>query len=182
MLASRAQHRLSFLRYALVTVPLILLLGTTSGRISGPGYGDPWFDALVKPAFMPPGWAFGAAWTLLYILLGLVLAILLHARGARRRGLLIGLFVAQMLLNFSWSPVFFGFHQVGVALGIILAMAALTLALIVLLWNVRRTAALLLVPYLLWLGFAIALNAAILMLNPQAQDLAPEQQGIDIPL
>ena len=66
-IASRSQLRLSFLRYALFTVPAVLLLGTISGRIANSGYGNPWFDALTKPAFMPPGWVFGAAWTLLYI-------------------------------------------------------------------------------------------------------------------
>ena len=85
-IASRAQLRMSFLRYALVTVPLVLLLGLLSGRIANSGYGNPWFDALAKPEAMPPGWAFGAAWTTLYILLGLALALVLHARGARGRG------------------------------------------------------------------------------------------------
>src|SRR5215213_2125258 len=96
-IASRAQLRMSFLRYALVTVPAILLLGTVSGRASGAGAGNAWFEALIKPDFMPPGWLFGAAWTILYILLGLALAMILHARGARGRGLAIGLFLAQLL-------------------------------------------------------------------------------------
>src|SRR3546814_15569508 len=84
-IASRAQLRMSFLRYALVTIPLVLLLGTLSGRASGNGYGNPWFDALVKPEAMPPGWVFAAVWTLLYIWLGLVLAMILNSRGAERR-------------------------------------------------------------------------------------------------
>src|SRR3546814_13378481 len=65
-IASRAQLRMSFLRYALVTIPLVLLLGTLSGRASGNGYGTPWFDALVKPEAMPPGWLLPPVWTLLY--------------------------------------------------------------------------------------------------------------------
>src|SRR4051812_28155151 len=79
-IASRSQLRMSYLRYALFTVPAILLLGTLSGRASMSGYGNPWFDALAKPGFMPPGWAFGVAWTILYILLGLSLAMILNAR------------------------------------------------------------------------------------------------------
>ena len=82
-IASRSQLRMSFLRWALVTVPAVLLLGTLSGRASNSGYGNPWFDALVKPEAMPPGWVFGAAWTILYILLGLALAMILNARGSR---------------------------------------------------------------------------------------------------
>src|SRR4028119_1610277 len=98
-LASRSQLRMSFLRYALLTVPLILLLGTVSGRLANSGYGNGWFDALEKPALMPPGWVFGVAWTLLYICLGLALALILHARGARGRGVAIGIFLAQLALN-----------------------------------------------------------------------------------
>src|SRR4028118_555450 len=94
-IASRSQHRMSFLRYALVTVPLVLLLGAIFGRLAGSGYGNPWFDALQKPALMPPGWVFGAAWTLLYICLGLALALILHARGARGRGAATGLVPQQ---------------------------------------------------------------------------------------
>ena len=90
-IASRGQLRMAYARYALVTVPAILLLGTLSGKVSNSGYGNPWFDALAKPSFMPPGWAFPVAWSLLYILLGLSLAIILNARGAKGRGLAVGL-------------------------------------------------------------------------------------------
>ena len=81
-IASKSQLRMSFLRYALFTVPGVLLLGTLAGALGGAGEDNAWFAALRKPAMMPPGWAFGAAWTLLYIMLGLSLAMLLHARDA----------------------------------------------------------------------------------------------------
>src|SRR6185503_2730178 len=100
-IASRAQLRMSYLRWALVTVPLILLLGTLSGVAAGSGSSNPWFAALRKPAFMPPDWAFPVAWTLLYICLGLALALILHARGARGRPLALTLFVLQLALNYS---------------------------------------------------------------------------------
>ncbi|MDQ4088676.1 MAG: tryptophan-rich sensory protein [Pseudomonadota bacterium] len=181
-LASKSQLRMSFLRVALVTVPLVVLLGTLSGRASGSGYGNPWFDALAKPDFMPPGWVFGAAWTILYILLGLVLAMLIHARGARRRERVIALFLLQLALNYAWSPLFFALHQVGTALTLIGAMIILTAALIVLLWPIRRVGALLMVPYLLWLCFAGLLTASIATLNPNAAEVAPQQESTDIVL
>jgi tryptophan-rich sensory protein len=173
---------MSFLRYALITVPLVLLLGTLSGRASNSGYGNPWFDALVKPDAMPPGWAFGVAWTILYILLGLALAMILHARGARRRGLGLALFGVQMLLNYSWSPLFFAAHQVTLALAVIAAMIALTLACLVLFARIRKLAALLLLPYLAWLGFATYLNFEIMRLNPGAETLVPQAASADIAL
>ena len=86
-LASTGQLRMSFLRVALVTVPLILFLGILSGALAGSGTGNPWFAALAKPAEMPPAWAFPAAWTLLYILIGFALAMIIWARGASGRGM-----------------------------------------------------------------------------------------------
>ncbi len=181
-LASKGQLRMSFLRYALVTVPLVLLLGITSGRASNSGYGNPWFDALVKPALMPPGWAFGAAWTLLYALMGLALAMILHARGARLRTPAVFLFAAQLALNLAWSPLFFAAHQVTAAYWLILAMLALAAATTVLFARIRPVAALLMLPYLAWLCFASYLNFEIDRLNPDAETLAVGQNSTQISL
>jgi tryptophan-rich sensory protein len=181
-IASRAQLRMSFLRYALVLVPLILLLGTLSGRASNSGYSNAWFAALDKPAAMPPGWVFPVAWTALYILLGLSAAMILHARGARGRGLALGLFAAQMALNFAWSPLFFAAHQVTLALIVILAMIAFTIVCAILFARIRKTAALLLLPYLAWLCFAAWLNWQIMVLNPGAEALVPQAGSADIQL
>jgi translocator protein len=179
-IASKSQLRMSYLRFALFTVPLILLLGIVSGRVANSGYGNPWFDALVKPELMPPGATFGIAWTILYILLGLSIAIILNARGAKGRGLAIGLFVVQMLLNFAWSPVFFGMHQVRTALFIIIVMLAISVVATLLFLRIRRTAGLLMLPYLAWLAFASVLNYQIIQLNPDAETLVPGQGGADI--
>lgn len=181
-IASKSQLRMSYLRFALFTVPLILLLGTVSGRIANSGYGNPWFDALVKPATMPPGWLFGLVWPILYILLGLALAIILNARGAKGRGLAVGLFVAQLLLNFTWSPLFFAYHQVRSALVVIVLMLILAAVTAFLFARIRRTAALLMLPYLAWLGFASLLNYQIIQLNPNAETLVPASGGADIVL
>jgi tryptophan-rich sensory protein len=173
---------MSFLRHALVTVPLVVLLGTLSGRVAGSGYGNAWFDALAKPDFMPPGWVFGAAWTMLYVMLGFVLAMLLYARGARRRGMTVALFVVQLLCNYCWSPLFFAFHEIGAALALILVMIGLTLLLVVLLWGIRRVAAFLMLPYLGWLCFAAMLTGSIASLNPDGDEVAPQPASTDIVL
>ena len=181
-IASRSQLRMSFLRFALLTVPLVLLLGTISGRIADSGYGNPWFDALAKPALMPPGWVFGVVWTLLYILLGLALALILHAKGARGRPLALGLFLAQMALNYAWSPLFFAAHEVGAAFVVIVLMVVLSAVTALLFARIRRSAALLMLPYLAWLFFAAYLNWQIGALNPDASQLVPPQASADIPL
>jgi len=181
-LASRGQLRMSFLRYALVTVPAVLLLGTLSGVLSNSGYGNGWFDGLAKPAFMPPAWAFPVAWTILYICLGLALALILHARGARGRGAALTLFLVQLALNYAWSPVFFGMQRIWPAFAIIAAMIVLSLAAAFLFLRIRRGAALLMLPYLGWLCFAAALNYEIGRLNPGGGRVAPTPSSADIPL
>ena len=173
---------MSFLRWALVTVPAILLLGTLSGRASGSGDGNAWFDALAKPGFMPPGWAFPVAWTILYICLGLALALVLHARGARGRPLALALFLAQLVLNYAWSPIFFAVHKVDLALLVVLEMIGLSVGAAILFARIRRSAGLLLVPYIAWLVFAGALTYEIGRLNPDAEHLAPGGPSADIAL
>lgn len=181
-IVSRSQLRMSFLRWVLVCVPAVLLLGTLSGILSNSGFENSWFASLRLPSFMPPSAAFPIAWTLLYICLGLALAMILHARGARRRGLLLGLFLLQLAINYAWSPAFFGARQVELGLALIGAMILLTIILIAMLWHVRRPAAWLLVPYLAWLGFAGALNYQVLALNPNASEVAPTSSRTDIPI
>jgi tryptophan-rich sensory protein len=148
----------------MITVPIIVLLGMASGWLSNSGYGNPWFDRLAKPSFMPPGWAFPVAWTTLYILMGVALGLVLETQHPLRN-VAIALFAVQLLLNLAWSPVFFGLHQARAGLAIIvilfLAAAATTIAF----WRIQPVAGVLLLPYLGWLLFASLLNGAIVRLN-----------------
>ncbi len=175
-IASKGQLRMAFLRWAVVTVPLVLLLGFASGRSVPAGSDNLWYVALTKPPLTPPGWVFPVAWTTLYILMGLALAMILHARGARGRGVAIGLFVAQFALNLCWTPLFFGAHRVTLALIVLLAILALAIATTVAFARIRRGAAWLMLPYLVWLSFAGVLNWRIGQLNPDAESLVPRTQ------
>lgn len=172
-IASKGQLRMSFARWALLCVPLIVLLGFLSGRAVASGDENRWYVALVKPALTPPGWVFPVAWTTLYILLGLALALVLNARGARGRGIAVALFAAQFLLNLLWTPLFFGAHMVGAALLVIVAMLALAIATAFAFARVRRQAAWMMVPYLVWISFAGVLTWRIGQLNPDAETLVP---------
>lgn len=164
--ASPGQLRASFLRWALVCVPLIVLLGYLSGRLAQSGPQNPWFAALVTPSVYPPPLAFPIVWTLLYVLMGLALAMILAARGARARAPAVAAFLVQFALNLSWSPVFFAGHHLTGGLIVIVLLDVAVLATIVLFARVRTGAAALLVPYLLWVLFASYLNFAFLQLNP----------------
>ncbi|HEY0624707.1 TspO/MBR family protein [Sphingomonas sp.] len=172
-IASKGQLRLAFLRWAIVTVPFILLLGFASGRLFPSGDENPWYQMLVKPEATPPGWAFPAAWTALYVLLGLALAMIVNARGSRLRRPALILFAVQMAANLAWSPLFFGYHQVSAALLLIVVIFVLALATTFVFARIRKGAAWLMAPYLAWLCFAGILNYQIDRLNPNAETLVP---------
>ena len=158
----------SWSRIAILTVPAIILAGSASGLLSGSGYGNPWFDALVKPSFMPPGWAFGVVWPALYALMGVALAMVLAEPPSVRRRAGLTLFAIQLALNFAWSPIFFAGHDIGLAKIVIFVMAAVAAAAAGQFLRLRKPAGLLLIPYLAWLVFAAMLNSAIGDLNPGA--------------
>ena len=167
-LASSGQLRASLLRWSLFTVPLIVALGFLAGQASGSGPGNPWFDGLVKPTIYPPPAAFGIVWSILYVLMGIALAMVLSARGAAGRGLAAAAFVVQLLLNLSWSPTFFALHQITGAFWITVAMAVAIVVTIALFWRIRPVAGALMLPYLAWVCFAAVLTWQFLQLNPAA--------------
>lgn len=167
-LASPAQLRASFFRWALFVVPLVLLLGFLSGQVAGSGADNPWFAALKKPSTFPPPVTFGIVWTVLYALMGVALALVCAAWGARGRVIAIVFFVAQLAITLAWSPAFFAMHQIRIALAIILALDLVVLITTALFWRVRRLAGWLLAPYVLWILFATVLNWQFLQLNPGA--------------
>lgn len=167
MIASPWQIRSSFIRWALVFVPVIILLGVLSGQLAGSGADSAWFSALEMPAIYPPGWLFGVVWTVLYALMGIALAIVMAAKGARGRGAAVLIFAVQLVLNLAWSPVFFAAHQITGAFILIVVLDLAVLATIALFWRVRRVAALLLLPYLAWALFATLLTWEIRQANPE---------------
>lgn len=176
-IATRDQLRGAFLRWAVVTVPLIVLLGFASSRIAPGGAQNRWFAALERPAATPPDWVFPVAWTALYVMIGLALALIINARGSRLRGVAILLFGVQLLLNLAWSPVFFGMHQVSAALLLLVAIFAVALMTTLVFGRIRQAAAWLMVPYLAWLCFAGMLNWQIGNLNPNASTLVPSSSS-----
>jgi len=150
---------------------VFLGLGTLSGLCSMDGF-EVWYDSLNKPFFTPPGWLFGPAWTILYILMGGSFRIIwqMVAIGRyptiikfARRGLII--FLIHFIFNLAWTPIFFGLHMPVLALAVILIILGLIIILIRHFFRLDRLSAFLLIPYLLWVSFATALNLAIVILN-----------------
>ena len=134
-----------------------------------------WYRTLAKPAWTPPDAVFGPVWTTLYVLMG-VAAWLVWKVGSvpnetregpvqRATWLPLGLFVLQLALNVGWSWIFFGQHRLGWAFAELVVLAAVVVVTAVAFYRVNRWAGWLLVPYLLWLAYAGALNFVIFRLN-----------------
>jgi tryptophan-rich sensory protein len=147
---------------AIVICELAGVIGSLFTMPSVPG----WYAALTKPSFNPPGWIFGPVWTTLYALMGLA-AGLVYNKGTKRPEVKQALFVfaAQLILNVLWSIMFFGAHQILGAFVIIVALWVLILGTILRFAKISKPAAILLLPYLLWVSFATVLNASLYVLN-----------------
>jgi|SRR6185312_4877629 len=167
-MAEAVDEKRGWWKTVLICVVAIELLGLVSGWLSNSGYGNGWFDGLQKPSFMPPGWAFGVVWPILYALLGVSLAIALREPASHHRRLGLTLFFIQLALNFLWSPIFFAAHDIMLAKWVILVMAAVAAAAAGQFFRLNRNAGLLLLPYIGWLVFAATLNWTIEALNPGA--------------
>ena len=124
------------------------------------------YQALVRPAWAPPGWVFGPVWTLLYALMGLAAWLVWREAGFRGGRLALSLFGVQLVANGLWSWLFFAWRRGALAFVDVVFLWLLILATTLAFWRVRRPAGLLLLPYLAWVAFATALTWAIWRANP----------------
>lgn len=145
---------------------LLVAVAAASGGIFKPGE---WYEALEKPRWTPPNWAFPVVWTILYLMIGAAGWIAWRLTGF---GLLTVLWLAQLVFNAAWSYLFFGIRRMGWALIDSGAMWLLIAAFIVLAWPVSPVASLLFVPYLAWVTIAFALNKRVRDLNREAMAAA----------
>ncbi|WP_016700618.1 TspO/MBR family protein [Actinoalloteichus spitiensis] len=123
------------------------------------------YAALELPPWAPPSWLFGPVWTALYVLIAVSGWLVWRRHGATGARTALALFGAQLVLNAAWTPLFFAAGRYGLALLDIVVLFVVVAVLVGLFARLRRTAAVLLVPYLLWVGYAALLNAAVWSLN-----------------
>lgn len=175
-IASPRQLLAALLRWVVVLVPALLLLGFLSAAVSDSGPQNAWFAGLTLPSLYPGAGLFPVVWSLAYVLMGVALAMVVSARGSGGRGVAVAVFGLHVLLNLAWSPVFFGAHRITLALVDVVAMDITLAAAMVMFARLRPVAALLLVPVMGWVLFATVLNWQVLSLNPAA-DGATGQSG-----
>lgn|SRR6187431_1377347 len=141
-----------------------LLIGSISG-LANVGNISGWYATLIKPSFNPPNYLFGPVWTVLYILMGISFYLIFQSAKTEARNKALIIFTFQLVLNFSWSFLFFYFKWPGIAfIEIIILWIAIVMMLFTF-YRVSHLAAYLQVPYLLWVSFATVLNGAIWYLN-----------------
>jgi tryptophan-rich sensory protein len=147
-----------------VALAVPLAVGVLSGLATARGVSE-WYPGLAKPAFTPPDWLFGPAWTVLYLLMGLAAWLVWRRRDEARVGVPLLLFTAQLLLNGLWSVLFFGLRSPGAAAVEILVLWVAIGVTIRAFHRVSVPAAVLLAPYWAWVTFAAILNLTIWMMN-----------------
>ncbi len=148
----------------IVSVGVPLLAGGVGGLVTTPAIST-WYVTLNKPWFTPPGWLFGPVWTLLYILMGLALFLVWRSPRSRIRDIGIALFAVQLAVNVFWSFAFFGLENTLYGVLTIIPLWVLIAATIFQFYKVSKGAAFLMVPYILWVSIATALNTAVYLLN-----------------
>jgi tryptophan-rich sensory protein len=125
-----------------------------------------WYATLNMPSFAPPNWVFGPVWTLLYFLMGTSFYLIWKQSWQKKKIATAGrFFLAQLALNFIWSPIFFGLRAPLLGLVVIVVMWILIVMTMKKFYPLSRLAFYLLIPYILWVSFATILNAAIVVLN-----------------
>jgi translocator protein len=127
----------------------------------------PFYAGLVRPGWAPPASVFGPVWSVLFVLMAVAAWLVWRKDGFRAARVALLVFLGQLALNALWSWLFFAWHRGGLAFADILVLLAMIVATMVAFWRVRPLAGALLIPYLLWVGFASALNLAVWRLNPQ---------------
>lgn len=128
---------------------------------------ESFYGQLVQPSWAPPSAVFGPVWTTLYALMAVAAWLVWRSGGFRMNRAALSLFVVQLALNALWSWLFFAWHRGAWAFVDIVALWVLIVATVVAFWRVRPLAGALLIPYLLWVSFASALNYSVWQLNPQ---------------
>ena len=133
------------------------------GSLSTINYKEPWYSLLNKPTFNPPDWIFGPVWTTLYLMMALAIWFFWHSKNRDINTLYI--YITHLILNTTWSIVFFVFHNMVLALVVLIFLIGMIINLILRFKRVNIISSYLMIPYLLWCSFALVLNINLIMIN-----------------
>ena len=124
---------------------------------------EPWYSELVRSNFTPPDWVFAPVWTTLYLMMTLAIWFFWHSKNRDFKTVYI--YLIHIFFNTTWSVVFFGFHNISLALINLIILIFLIIILILRFKSVNNASSYLMIPYLLWTSYALFLNIDLLILN-----------------
>ena len=149
---------ISFTLFALITYS-----ASAIGSMATISFKEPWYSLLIKPSYNPPDWIFAPVWTTLYLMMTVAIWIFWHSKGKNMDTVYI--YFIHLIINTTWSVVFFIFHEIFFALIILIILIFLIIILILRFKRVNMISYYLMIPYLLWSCFALILNVSLLILN-----------------
>lgn len=141
----------------IIWIVLLIAIGGIIGSFTKPEIST-WYSTLNRSPLTPPNYVFPIAWTILYGIIGACGWLIWRASAFPKLSIIKTLYVAQLILNWSWTPLFFHYHLTGLSLVVLIAMDILVCALICLAYQKMRAVSLLMIPYLSWILFASYLN------------------------
>ena len=154
------------LKNKIVTFILFLSITFSASLIGGLAtinFKEPWYSLLKKPVFNPPDWIFAPVWTTLYLMMTVAVWIFWHTKNENINTVYI--YFIHLIFNTTWSVVFFVFHNLVLALIVLIILIALIINLILRFKRVNMFSVYLMIPYLLWCCFALILNTSLIMIN-----------------
>ena len=149
---------LTFIFFFIITFSASLI-----GGFATLNYKEPWYSLLNKPIFNPPDWIFAPVWTTLYLMMTFAIWLFWHSKNKDINT--FNIYLIQIVINTTWSIVFFVFHQILFSIFVLILLIILIIILIKKFSNVNLISSYLMIPYLLWCCFALVLNLSIYLLN-----------------
>ena len=148
---------------SLIIIVLITFLASAIGGVVTSIFKEPWYSQISQPAYSPPSWVFGPVWTTLYLMMTIAIWLFWHTKNRDINTVYI--YFIHLIFNTTWSIVFFVFHNIELALIVLILLIALIINLIFRFRRVKMISAYLMIPYLLWCSYALILNTSLIMLN-----------------
>ena len=149
---------ISFILFFIITYSASFIGGMVTISLK-----EPWYSELVKSNYNPPDWLFAPVWTTLYLMMTLAIWFYWHSKNREMNTIYI--YFIHIVFNTTWSIVFFGMHQILLALIVLMILIVLIIILILKFKRVNYTSSLLMIPYLLWCCYALFLNFNLYILN-----------------
>jgi benzodiazapine receptor len=147
---------------SLVLILLITFIASAIGGFTTAAFKEPWYSEVILPSFNPPSWVFAPVWTTLYILMSVAIwRIWIKFSDLK----ILSIYFFHLLFNATWSVVFFGFHQIELALINLIIILIFIIVLMKIYLDKDKLSFSIMIPYLLWSSYALILNAAIVILN-----------------